>query len=146
MIIQQAANHQLIVSTTWTENLFTGLVNLIRHFLMPLNDFGFDFDCLFTTEPICKTIKTQTIDGFSKHTIGSGIRPTSVDNETYLGPIIHWLGSILRSQQHKSETKNSSPHWWSIVLSIQLVICTIILSYYLTRDMRIIVMRTRCYN
>lgn len=161
VIITQQENDNNYDNVTWTQNIVIGFTHLISHYLTPLNDYGFDFNCLFTQDNYCKRsnvviVKKHALNRLSPNGItnDNAFHP---DTETFLRQSMNYVGSKLKSltsnglssfcinSRNKTASLNNrdisskrSP-CISYILNLQLIACTIVLCFYLMRDLRYII-------
>lgn len=150
----------IYATITWTENLMRGLSNLLLHALLPLNDFGFNYDCLFSDQSACQVMKPLNVlksshtkppqyrqaAGFSQATsqnipqtkgVGSKYPFFDVDKMKSLYQKI-LAKSLVANQEKKTRIDSKTTDWlahkW--LITVQLTICTAILSYFLAKDVK----------
>lgn len=145
-------------TVTWAQNLVTGFTHLLIHFLTPLNDYGFEFDCLFTNNQFCKQsrliianepphsrIQQKTSESFPQRAIAY----VGYQLKSKLGELIRSLslGQTIEARKSTTNYRETTPtKYYSHLLTVQLIACTIVICIYLYRDLRFIMINRKCYK
>lgn len=142
---------------TWIENLTIGLSYLLVHPFIPFLRSNFNYQCLFMRKSHCPSevsSPSKILNGYisdlahrtqevhfknlAKSLIPDALRPMFQTQQTksFLRPGIEsWVQPLRYLIERKSQI------WPNFLMLVQLMICTVGLSYFLYHDLRIIIDR-----
>lgn len=125
-MILSSSNHDNCIS--WLENLKNGIWALLIHPFFPLLETKFDYKCLFSYQPYC-CIENKTHDRhiFSHDSIINSIKQ-SLNLEKFKIEVINLYSKIINDVIYINPGR--------LLIVAQLILCTLLLSYFIFKDIK----------